>query len=184
MKNPLVDALRQASGAADASAPAAAAANPADDVRRPAIPSELALLDTLAIDAATGTANEELDADFYASASMQIAEGDEDMQIVPLGLTEFARSRALARKSGGSGLPRLGRFSPILCIALFLLTSAFYFIGQFLAGRNENADLLMLSTHLDAAGNEVAPVATGRFVNPLQLIRQDEAPEKVRGDQP
>ena len=173
MKNPLVDALRQASEQFKVSDAPPPAARPAQLESPPA--EELRLFDTLAIDPAAKTANDELDADFYSATALAAADGDDDMQIVRDGPTGRERSRTLAGKSGGSGLPRFGRYSPWLCLALLVITSSLYFTYQYLGGRFVNVDLQVLSTQLDPDSGDAAAGAGARFVNPLQLIRSPAA---------
>jgi hypothetical protein len=173
MKNPLVDALRQARDPFDDAMPAHPAASPAH-----ADGDELKLFDSQVIDPSAITANDDLDAGFYTATSLAIANDDAE--------TQNAAPASMAAMPGrvptdNSGMPRLAGYSPWLSLGLMLAFAGGYFSYQQLAGRYLNVDLQALPAQVDTAHRALRPFDPGatRFTNPFQLIvePQSETPQ-------
>lgn len=184
MKNPLIDALRQANIPPDD-----ASDEPAEQVaqiavqHRPVDVAELVLLDTLSIDPKAQTANDDLDAHFLAASRSPIGDNDDDMQIV-LNRPASGRSHhAAAAGSGKHGLPRLGRYSPLLSLALLLASAGAYLAYQRMTGHYQNVDLQVLPAQIDSSQRAADPVdaASERFRNPFALIVGLRADAPVAG---
>lgn len=184
MKNPLVDALRQANVPPDdaSDGPAGQAAQIAVQ-HRPVDVGELVLLDTLSIDPKAQTANDDLDAHFFEASRSQISDNDDDMQIVLNRSASGKSHHAAAARSGTRGLPKLGRYSPLLGLALLLASAGAYFAYQRMTGNYQNVDLQVLPTQIESLQRADDPVdaASKRFTNPFALIVGPPADAPVAG---
>jgi hypothetical protein len=173
MKNPLVDALRQARVPSDYAAPTRTAASPTHTEGE-----ELKLFDSQVIDPSAIIANDDLDAGLYTDTSLAFANDDAEMQ--------NASPASMAAMPGrvptdNSGMPRLAGYSPWLCLGLMLAFAGGYFSYQQLGGRYLNVDLQALPAQVDTAHRPLRPIDPGatRFTNPFQLIvePQSETPQ-------
>lgn len=197
MKSPLVDALRQASGSAapsDQSEPAVdgdVVADSLDAVNEPEIADadQLQLMastgafpvgdagilpidgaGTIPVDGANDAAGDDVDAEFYETSSLQIADDDDETAV-----TEPAHSAAYppALHSGKRiGISRFGYYSPLICLALACAAAGCYLAYQKITGWYQNSDLATLSTQVDMSPEQsdaraTPPESTG---SPFKLI--------------
>ncbi len=227
MKSPLVEALRQASGAAETETSESSAAETAEEQKPQAgeeeqapDAAELQLMETsaglpleggilpidgggilpidgggiLPIDGAADAAadstpatNEDhgdpeaADAAFEESTALQAAQ-DQTAVGVTLEDHEPPPLPPLAEVHRHSRMPRLGLYSPALCLLLGAVATGGYFTYQKVSGRHQNTDLESLSSQIGApmVVEGDAPVAGEGVANHFQLLVGPQAvPRRV-----
>ena len=117
-------------------------------------------------------ANEEADAEFYETTSLQLR--DDDATATVAGATEGGAPMPLPSVSTNrhSHMPRLGLYSPLICLALAAASTGGYFAYQKLGGWYHNSDLENLSSQFGAmVEQDIADGAgTGTVENHYKLI--------------
>lgn len=172
MKNPLVDALRQASGSAAPADQSEPAVEDAVAVNEPEIadPGELQLMVStgvfpdedagiLPIDGANDADGDDVDAEFYETGSLQIANEDEETAVAqPTDPVPYPPALHSGKRSG---VPRLGYYSPLICLAFAVAAAGYYFVYQKVTGWHQNSDLAALSTQIEMSAEQSQAQTTG-----------------------
>jgi len=134
-------------------------------------------------DETAGTADDELPADEE--------EQDEQIQLSTsraLTATQALRQTSLAveappipltKDQPMTGVMRIGRFSPLICVSLAGIAAGMFLLYAILGGAYENTDIRALPSQVDGANDAIAQFEEA--ANPFQLIVNSQPAEDVSG---
>ena len=144
----------------------------------------------LPIDGSNGPADDEADAEFYETSSLQVANHEATDVAAADDRPADPTSHAPATRAGGrTGMPRLGLYSPGICLLLVAVAACTDFVYQKIAGQNQNPDLVSPSSQLGIPRSDDVPDSTeserptSRFeliVGPQTAAQDNARPDSAR----
>lgn len=99
-------------------------------------------------------ANEEADAGFYETGSLQLRDDDATATVASDAEAGAPKSMPPVSSNRHSHVPKLGVYSPLICLALVAASTGSYFAYQTVGGWYQNSDLERLSSQFDSAAEQ------------------------------
>lgn len=127
----------------------------------------------LTIDYPGSSAAGESDTELYEATGLQVAN---DQSTSPIAADDQSADAApyppVSRSDRRMGMPRLGIYSPLICLVLATVAAGIYFTYQNASGRYKNSELASLLSQIGAPGNEdgLEKAESDRPTNRFELV--------------